>query len=65
MIERRYLNRQIPGRPSNSDTNSDRGRAAAFSLVLEIQIRQARAVQQHDLPLGLAEEAEDTFAVEL
>jgi len=39
--------------------------SVAFDLILEVQIRQPRAVQQHDLPLGLAEEAEDALAVKL
>ena len=35
------------------------------SLVLKVQLRQPRPVQQHDLPLGLAEEAENTLAVKM
>ena len=35
------------------------------SFVLEIQLRQPDPVQQHDLPLGLAKEAEDTPAVKI
>jgi hypothetical protein len=33
--------------------------------VLQVHIRQPRAVQQDDLPLRLAEEVENTLAVEL
>jgi hypothetical protein len=36
-----------------------------LNLVLQIHIRQSGAVEQYDLPLGLAEEAEDTLAVQL
>ena len=35
------------------------------SFALEIQLRQPDPVQQHDLPLGLAKEAEDTHAVKI
>ena len=41
------------------------GGFAALWLVLQVEIRQPLAVPQHDLPLGLAEEAEDALAVEL
>ena len=57
MIERRYLNRQSLVALATATRIQTRGRAAAFSLVLEIEIRQPRAVQQYDLPLALAEEA--------
>ena len=40
-------------------------RSGDLSLALKVHIRQPRAVQQHDLPLGLAEEAEDTLAVKM
>jgi hypothetical protein len=33
--------------------------------VLKVQFGQPRPIQQHDLPLGLAEEAEDTLAVKI
>ena len=35
------------------------------SLALKVHLRQPHPVQQHDLPLGLAEEAEDTHAVKM
>lgn len=34
-------------------------------FALEIHLRQPDPVQQHDLPLGLAKEAEDSFAMKI
>ena len=36
-----------------------------FSFALKVHLRQPVPVQQHDLPLGLAEEAENTHAVKM
>ena len=40
-------------------------RSGDLGLVLQLQFRQPLPVQQHDLPLGLAEEAENTLAVKM
>jgi hypothetical protein len=39
-------------------------RKPRLNLVLKVHIRQSGAVEQYDLPLGLAEEAEDASSVE-
>ena len=36
-----------------------------YRFALEIHLRQPDPVQQHDLPLGLAKEAEDSFAMKI
>jgi len=36
-----------------------------LDLILEVQFGQSYPVQQHDLPLGLAEEAKDSLAVKV
>ena len=41
------------------------GKPVALNLVLKVHIRQSRAVEQYDLSLGLAEEAKNTFSVEI
>ena len=38
---------------------------ARSSFALKVQLRQSYPIQQHDLPLRLAEEAENTHAVEM
>jgi len=36
-----------------------------MGVALQIQISQPRAIQQHDLPLGLANKAENSLTMEL
>jgi hypothetical protein len=41
------------------------GEVVTPALVLEVQVGQTLPVHQHDLSLGLAEEAEDTHTVKM